>query len=42
MLTSWVGDIRGIGEPVAVVDVEITKDNDFRASRLHESKIIVL
>ena len=24
-------DIGGIGEPVGVVDVEITKNNDFRA-----------
>ena len=32
--TSRVGDIRGKGEPVGGVDVEITKDNDFRAWRL--------
>ena len=29
-----VGDIRGKGEPVGVVDVEVTKDNDFREWRL--------
>ena len=33
--TSRVGDIGGIGEPVGVVDVEITKNNDFRAWRLY-------
>ena len=32
--TSMVADIRGIGEPVGVVDVEITKNDDFRAWRL--------
>ena len=32
--TSRVCDIQGIGEPVRVVDVEITKNNDFRAWRL--------
>ena len=32
--TSRVGDIRGIVEPVRVVDVEITKNNYFRAWRL--------
>ena len=34
VLTSRIGDIRGKGEPVGVMDVEITKDNDFRARRL--------
>ena len=29
--TSRVGEIGGIGEPVGIVDVEITKNDDFRA-----------
>ena len=38
MPTSRVGDIRGIVEPVRVVDVEITKDNDFIAWRLSSDR----